>query len=121
MVHKVQFIHLEENDNDLIVSFAIADEKFGVKSLTLIRTIFFEELLDEAERGVKVSLEGEYLPEEDFNVLESIEVNDGNIKIKSTFKEYELNITALSKSDIEEMMELLKKQNYDNRFSIYTA
>ena len=32
MKHKVQFISLEEDDKDLIVSFAIDDPEMGVKS-----------------------------------------------------------------------------------------
>jgi hypothetical protein len=35
MKHKIQFISLEEDDKDLIVSFAVDDEKLGVKSLIL--------------------------------------------------------------------------------------
>ena len=54
---KVQFINLEEDDKDLIVSFAVDDKEFGMKSLILHRTLFFEEMLDEEEKGVKVSLE----------------------------------------------------------------
>ena len=47
MKHKVQFISLEEDDKDLIVSFAIDDLDMGVKSLTLLRTLFYEEIMDE--------------------------------------------------------------------------
>lgn len=42
-MHKVEFISLEEDDKDLIVSFAIEDSRLGVKSLILHRTLFFEE------------------------------------------------------------------------------
>ncbi|RZB30560.1 MAG: hypothetical protein SRB1_02840 [Desulfobacteraceae bacterium Eth-SRB1] len=51
MKHKVKFINLEEDDKDLIVSFALDDPEMGVKSLILLRTLFFEEVLDEKERG----------------------------------------------------------------------
>ncbi len=53
MKHRIQFISLEEDDNDLIISFAVYEEDMGVKSLILLRTLFYEELLDENERGSK--------------------------------------------------------------------
>ena len=56
MKHRVQFISLEEDDKDLIVSFAIDDLKMGVRSLILLRTLFYEELMDENEQGVISSL-----------------------------------------------------------------
>ena len=59
MKHRVQFISLEEDDKDLIVSFALDDAEMGVISLILLRTLFYEGLMDEEERGVKVSLEGD--------------------------------------------------------------
>jgi len=121
MKHRVQFISLEEDDKDLIVSFAIDDENLGVKSIILLRTLFYEELLDENERGVKVSLEDDYFEQENFNVLENITIEDKEIEIKATFREYRLDISKISKSDINEMITLLKKQNYDNRFTIQSA
>ena len=55
MKHKVQFISLEEDDKDFIVSFVVDDSEIGIKSLILLRTLFFEEVLDEEKRRVKVS------------------------------------------------------------------
>lgn len=121
MIHRVKFISLDEDDKDLVVSFATEDAITGVKSLNLIRTLFFEELLDEEEKGVKVSLEGEYFEEEESNMLSSVRIGDDNIEIKSTHREYHLDIAKIDKTEIDELLELLKKQNYDNRFTIYTA
>ncbi len=121
MKHKVQFILLEEDDKDLIVSFAIDDPAMGVKSLILLRTLFFEEVFDEKERGVKVSLEGDYFEQEDFNMLNSIKISDDEIGIKSSFREYQLDISNIQISEVEDMVKLLKKQNYDNRFTIHLA
>ena len=51
----VAFITIEEGD-DLIVSFAIADEEPGeIVSLTLFRTPKYEFILPTDERGVSVS------------------------------------------------------------------
>ena len=121
MKHKVQFISLEEDDKDLIVSFTVDDPAMGEKSLILLRTLFFEEVLDEEEKGVKVSLEGDSFEQEDFNILNNIKISDDVIWIKSTFREYQLDITNVQKTEIEDMVKLLKKQNYDNRFTIHIA
>ena len=121
MKHKVQFISLEEDDKDLIVSFAVDDPEMGIKSLILLRTLFFEEFLGEEERGVKVSLEGDYFEQEDYNMLNNIKISNDEIVIKSSFREYQLDISNIEKSEIEDMVELLKKQNYDNRFTIHIA
>ena len=119
MKHKVQFISLEEDDKDLIVAFAIDDAEMGIKSLILHRTLFFEEFIDEEERGVKVSLEDDYFVQEDFNMLNDIKINNDKIRIKSSFREYKLDISKVQQSEIEDMVALLKKQNYDNRFTLH--
>ena len=93
----------------------------GVKSLILHRTLFFEEVFDEEERGVKVSMEGDYFDQEDYNLLKSIKINDDEIQIKSSFREYRLDVSNIPKIDIKDMLDLLKKQNYDNRFAIRVA
>ena len=121
MTYTVKFINLEETDKDLIISFAIEGLGFDINSLTLLRTLFFEEVLPEGERGVHVTYEGDLFEQEDFNMLSSIKISDGIAWIKSTFREYCLDISKLEKTDIEEMVELLKKQNYDNRFTINIA
>jgi hypothetical protein len=119
MKHKVEFISLEDSDKDIIVSFAIDDFEMGVKSLILHRTLFFEYLLEEAERGVKVSLEGDYFDDEDFNILHEITIADHQIDIKSSFRSYELDVSGIEEREIRDMVRLLNKQNYDNRFQIH--
>ena len=121
MKHHVDFISLEENDNDIIISFAIPDNDIIVKSLILYRTFFFEEFLEEEEKGVKVSFEGDHFDKEDFNTLTNIIIKNDEVKIFSSFREYELDISNISKSEIKNMVHLLKKQNYDNRFTIQNA
>jgi hypothetical protein len=121
MTHTVRFINLEETAKDLIVSFAIGGQGFDINTLTLLRTLFLEEILPNEERGVHVTLEGDYFEQEDFNMLSDIKINGSMIFIKSTFKEYMLDISKVEKTDIEEMVELLKKQNHDNRFTLQIA
>ncbi len=121
MKYVVQFIALEEDEKDLIVSFVLDDREMGVKSLILLRTLFFEEVFDEEERGVKVSMEGDDFERQDFNVLSYFKIEGEEIEIKTPFREYKLDISRIEKSEIEEMLNLLKKQNYDNRFTIQIA
>ncbi len=121
MKHMVQFISLEEDDKDLILSFAIEDEVIGVKSLILHRTLFFEHFLDEEKRGVKVSFEGDLFDQEDINMLSNISIGDREIKVATPFREYHLDISKIEASELEEAVELLKKQNYDDRFTIEMA
>ena len=120
-MHRVQFISLEESDTDIIVSFAIEDSTIGVKSLILLRSLFFEEFLDEGARGVKVSMEGAEVEQEHLNVLNRISIKDNEIEIIAVFDNYRIDISRVEASEIEEMIGLLKKQNYDNRFIIDVA
>jgi hypothetical protein len=52
----VSFISIEDEPPDLILSFAIwQPELEDIRSLILLRTPEYEFILDETERGVKVS------------------------------------------------------------------
>lgn len=121
MKHIVQFISLDEDDKDLILSFAVDDGEMEIKSLILHRTLFFEHFLDEGERGVKVSLEGDSFDQEDFNMLSNISISKSEIQVTTPFREYHLDISRIAENEIEEAVELLKKQNYDDRFTIQIA
>ena len=118
MNDKVAFLDLEDDDKDLIVSFALEDSERGVRSLILLRTPCYEALIDEEERGVSVSLEGDYFDLGDFNMLNEIKIQANTIEIKSTFREYQLDSSNLQQSEIKDMLKLLTKQNFDNRFAL---
>jgi hypothetical protein len=118
---KVQFIALEEDSKDLIVSFALGDEQGYIESLILLRSLFYEELLNHDERGVKVSLESDVYAEKDRNMLIEIEINGSEIVIRSTFREYKLDISRIDKQEVQDMVKLLKKQNYDDNFTIHVT
>jgi hypothetical protein len=120
-MYKVEFISLMEDDKDLIVSFALEDSERGIRSLTLLRTLFYEEFLDEENRGVHVSLEGDAADRENSNLLSRINIKDGEIEIISVFGEYQIDISQIKPSEIDEMVSLLRKQNYDHRFVIQGA
>jgi len=79
--------------------------------------------LDDEERGVKVSLEGDDLePEQEhFNTLTKFHMQNDIIEIISRFRKYTVNVSRIEKSEIKDMVKLLNKQNYDSRFSIEIA
>ena len=121
MIYPVDFVSLEDDDKDIIVSFAIPDDKAGIKSLILHRTLFFEELLPDQERGVRVSLEGELFTEEVPNILKSIELSDQEVEINAMCRSYVVDISKISAKDMSDLKLLVKKQNYDHRFQIKNA
>ncbi|MCP4488049.1 MAG: hypothetical protein GY820_12125 [Gammaproteobacteria bacterium] len=121
MRYEVQFISLDEDEKDILISFVVPDKETGIKSLILHRTFFFEEIFGEEEKGVKVSLEGEESEQDYINTLIKIGINNKEIKIVSKFSEYNLDISRIDDTDINDMIKLLKKQNYDSRFTIEIA
>jgi len=121
MNERVQFITAEDNSIDLIVSYAIEDSSLGVKALLLHRVPSHEDIFDESERGVRVAMSEDTFEEEDFNFLSSISIFDGNIKIKTPYREYNLDISSVDESEVNDMRKILEKQNFDKRFSIHDA
>ncbi len=116
MKYTVDFMSFEEDDKDLIISFSIPDEALGVKSLILHRTLFFEEVLDEEEKGLNVSLEGEEREKETLNTLVKIEIKGPEVIICSKFSEYVLDLSRIDASEKSHMIRLLMKKNQDERF-----
>lgn len=116
----VSFINLEENDKDLILSFALDKGDGSVRSLILHRTLFFEGILPEEERGTKVSLEGGDLSyeKENLNTLEEFQFDEDILRIKSKFRFYEIDAGKLDPEDLKVIKQALERQNHDARFQI---
>lgn len=121
MVYRVDFISLECDEKDIVVSFAIPSDELGVISLVLYRTLFFEEFLPDNERGVKVSLEGDEIQEDTLNMLESIKISGHKIEINTSYRTYIMDVSKIDSADIAEMALLIEKQNYDGRFKVENA
>jgi len=117
-MHVVNFINLEEDEKDIIVSFAVSDGEQNIKSLILLRTLLYEEFLDESERGVHVSFEGITNEDEQPIILKEIILEPKAIHINTVQHRFQLDLSKIEKSEIQETRELLRKQNYDNSFSI---
>jgi len=113
----VSFINCESG-TDLILSFAIAtDSLYGVKSLILMRTPKYEIFLYPRERGVHVKYEGEAEKDED-EMLKPIHLDASEVRIESMERTFHLNIAQVKKAQIETMLQLLQKMNFDHSFKI---
>jgi len=113
----VSFISIEDDPPDLILSFAIwQPELENIRSLILMRTPKFEFILDETERGVKIS--DEALLDEEDGMLKEIEFGDDFVRIITSHHQFELDLRKVDKEDIEQAKTLLKRMNFDNRFEI---
>ena len=110
------FMEIEEDEKDLIVSFALDDGDGDIRSLILHRTLFYESILPEEERGTKVSLEGDEFDEEHLNTLECFEFDAHVMRIKTRFRSYEIDGRNLESEEFKQLKKSLARQNYDDRF-----
>ena len=111
----VSFIRTEIGD-DLILSFVIEDEPGEVKSLILMRTPKYEFVFEDYERGVNVSHED--LPDRDDDLLSRIRLASDFVTIESTYNRYELDVSHVDRKELDEARAILRKMNFDNRFTI---
>jgi hypothetical protein len=112
----VQFIACEDDGTDQIVSFALAYDEMGVRSLVLLRTPKYEPLLDEIERGVSVSLEHE--TDDDVEMLAVLRIRAKSLTIETWTSKYDLDVSRVDSAELSEMTALIKRMNFDGRFSI---
>ena len=116
---RVQFIETEDEEPDLILSFALDDSSIGVRSLVLLRTPKYEVLVPEYERGVHVSLEGDEDIEN--NLLVSIKIEDSIVTICTTQRAYKLDTTRIDDEQKKQMKQLIEKLNFDSSFEVKDA
>jgi len=116
---RVQFIDIDDEDPDLILSFALDDSALGIKSLVLLRTPKYEVLLSEYERGVYVSLEGDEDIERD--LLVSIKIEAVTVTISTTQRTYKLDTIKIEETQIKQMVQFIEKLNFDSRFEVITT
>jgi hypothetical protein len=114
----VSFMDIEETDKDLIISFAIDNGDGYIKTLLLHRTLLYEFLCPDEERGTKVSLEGEDLNEDYINTLKCVTFDATILKIKSQFSFYEVDLRKLQTEEIEQTKKAIIRHNFDDRFEV---
>ncbi len=112
----VSFINCEDDGTDQIVSFALAYGEMEIRSLTLLRTPKFEAMLDEAERGVSVSIEGKTV--DDFEVLTVVRLEGNLVTIETQASRYELDLSRVDPPEVSEMKALIERMNFDHKFAI---
>src|SRR6266851_2894448 len=115
----VVFITAEEGD-DLIVSFAIADEPGEIVSLILLRTPKYEFILPAEERGVSVSHES-FPEEEERDRLHRIRVAPPVVTIETTSTRYELDVSKVDRRELRSAQRVLKRMNFDESFVLELA
>lgn len=113
----VDFINTESG-KDLIISFALVatDAPEEIESLTLLRTPMYENLLDENERGVTVSLEDQ----EDRDLLQVVDFDKdaATIKLRTESREYDLDVRKVDLIELERMCTVFRKMNFDQRLQL---
>jgi hypothetical protein len=118
-MQKAEFISIEDDEPDLILSFALHSDDGGVKSLTLLRTPIYESILPPEEKGVHVSMEGGC--NDHRNMLEEIHIDNNRVRIHASYERYEVDISAVEKSECDEMMNIVKQLNFDSCFRVVLA
>ena len=112
---RVEFITVED-DQDLLVSFAIAPAAH--RSLTLLRSPQYEFILPEQERGISVSF-GPGKAARDLLVL--LQWRETRVVIKTEQHEYELDISAVEAEEVAEAKAVLRKMVKDGAASVEEA
>ena len=117
-MENVSFINIEDDDIDLILSFAVYDsDPCYIESLILMRTPSYECFLEKHERGVSVSFKNI----EDSFRLKGVVLGDNIVEIFGEENKYVLDMRRVEKEDINELEGILKKMNFDNSFTISRA
>ncbi|MEO6322391.1 MAG: hypothetical protein ABIR56_17040 [Polaromonas sp.] len=116
MAKYVPFLSVEDGD-DLIVSFALGEH--ASTSLTLLRTPKYEFILPEEERGVCVDSGSDGSDESE--LLVAVHWGSEFVSLKSTRREYQLDIRAVEADEIVEAKAVLAKMNFDKRFQVTHA
>lgn len=110
-MHRVNFITTEQEE-DLIVSFAVAGDSPGdILSLTLLRTPKYEFILDPDERGVSVSWEED---DDEDELLLQIEHSGDIVRLSTTRREFNLDMSRVDDAELKRMRKVLHKMNFDN-------
>jgi hypothetical protein len=113
----VGFITVEDDGEDLILSFAVElDEPGEVASVILMRTPKYEVLLPREERGVTVSHE---LHEQwDDEALRRLRWADDRVEIATNRSRYVLDVSRVDPEELRDGREMLRRMNFDGRFEL---
>lgn len=110
-----QFLGIDDEGTNLVLSFALDDGGMGVKTLGLIRTPAFETLLDEEARGVTVFMEGDAEVED---MLVAITADREVVRITTPRRRYEVDVSGIEKTEWDAMVAMIGRMNFDSRFEV---
>lgn len=116
-MEKVSFITAETGD-DLVLSFAVQchNNPAEIESLMLMRTPKYEFILEEHERGVKVSCERDYTEEDDYLQKIAYDGAEAMVRIQTSSRDYELDVRKVGTEELKRMGEVLQRMNFDRKF-----
>lgn len=76
----------------------------------------YEFILDGAERGVNVSYDD--FPDDEDDYLEEIEVGRDIVRLVTSHRRYTLDVRHVDDDQKKRMKRILKRMNFDNRFTL---
>jgi hypothetical protein len=118
-MHTIAFITVEDEEPDLVVSFALAPN--AAHSITLLRTPKYESLLPGDERGAVVAAGVHGTEERELLVSISLNVQGRLGTIVSSHRTYELSLGEVPAEDLENSISMLRRMNFDSRFVLNAA
>ena len=108
----VQFTTIEDND-DLILSFSFDEgTEFGIGGFIILRTPKFEFTLSPHERGPSI----DWSDDDEIITIKEIELSRAVVVIKTHYDSYSFDISRISNEEFRDVLEILKKMNFDNAF-----
>lgn len=117
---RASFISYEDEDLDLILSFALEDKNVGLRSLILSRSPRSEKHLPKEEHGVRVSLEG-HVDYGDDDLLVQVVIAAKHIDITTRHETYNIDLSKVDDEEMQELLPFLQKMNFDSKFNVVHA
>jgi hypothetical protein len=113
----VRFTTIEDND-DLILSFSFDEgTEFGIDGFIIQRSPKFEFILMPHERGPSI----DWTDDDEIITAKEIELSREVVVIRTQYELYSFDISKISDEEFKEVLEMLKKMNFDNVFKLSYA
>jgi hypothetical protein len=114
---QVLFISVEDEEDDtLLLSFALDMDDDDVVSLILSRDLQDHRLLPPEERGVSVSHELSLDPDDEDDLLRRISITRRRVAIETARQRYDLDVSRVDRTELREAGALLRRMNFDHCF-----
>ena len=114
----VEFVSIEDDGKDLVVSFAVSAAEGQIRSLVLQRALHLDWVLDEDERGVAVSYEHEQEADGRPNLLVRCDLRGDIVTVLAQDSEYTLDVRRVPARERRAMGATLHRMNHDEKFAL---